>query len=147
MEHYKQDVSGTGYTLSETESLTGTTDASVTANVKSYTGFTENTTHASRVVSGNIKPDGTLVLKLYYDRLTFTVSFESNGGTAVSQITNVRYDAKITKPTDPVKAGFSFAGWYKESGLTNLWDFDTDTVTEDTTLYAKWIEVRDHPRF
>ena len=32
----------------------------------------------------------------------------------------------------------TFNGWYKESGLTNLWDFGSDLVTGDTTLYAKW---------
>lgn len=29
-------------------------------------------------------------------------------------------------------------GWYKESGFTNRWNFTTDTVTSDLTLYAKW---------
>ena len=52
VQHYKQDVSGSGYTLLETESLSGTTGATATAVAKSYTGFTENTGHASRVASG-----------------------------------------------------------------------------------------------
>lgn len=29
-------------------------------------------------------------------------------------------------------------GWYKESTFNSLWNFSSDTVTEDTTLYAKW---------
>ncbi len=138
LQHYKQDVSGSGYTLFETESLSGTTGSTATAVAKSYTGFTENTGHASRVASGTIAADGSLVLKLYYSRSTYTVSFSSDGGTAVSSTTGVRYGATISAPVAPTKTGYTFAGWYKESGLTNVWTFASDTVTATTTLYAKW---------
>jgi uncharacterized repeat protein (TIGR02543 family) len=37
------------------------------------------------------------------------------------------------------KTGHAFGGWYKEEGLTNQWNFSTDTVTGDITLYARWI--------
>ena len=138
VQHYKQDVSGNGYTLFETESLSGTTGATATAVAKTYTGFAENTGHASRVPSGIIAGDGSLVLKLYYSRSTYTVSFESNGGTVVSSTTGVRYGATISAPAAPTKTGYAFSGWYKEAGLTNLWTFASDTVTTATTLYAKW---------
>jgi len=44
----------------------------------------------------------------------------------------------VTEPTAPTKTGYTFGGWYKESGCTNAWDFGSDTVTADVTLYAKW---------
>jgi uncharacterized repeat protein (TIGR02543 family) len=44
----------------------------------------------------------------------------------------------VTEPMAPTKAGYAFGGWYKESGCTNAWNFNTDTVTSDITLYAKW---------
>ena len=138
VEHYQQDVSGTGYTLKDTDNLTGTTDAPVTATAKSYAGFTENTTHASRLASGNILPNGSLVLKLYYNRTLHTVSFNSNDGSAVANITNIRYGATISAPTNPTKTGYTFGAWYKEVALTNLWVFASDTVTTNRTLYAKW---------
>ena len=50
----------------------------------------------------------------------------------------VNHGEKITEPTAPTKEGYAFGGWYKESGCTNAWDFDIDTVTSDVTLYAKW---------
>ena len=34
---------------------------------------------------------------------------------------------------------------YKEGALTNLWNFATDTVTANTTLYAKWTAVQTAP--
>ncbi|NLL19710.1 MAG: hypothetical protein GX262_11915 [Clostridia bacterium] len=111
----------------------------MTASPKDYTGFTENTTHADRVASGTIAANGSLVLKLYYDRDTHTVSFNSNGGTDVSAITGVRYEATITAPTAPTRTGYTFAGWYKETGLISTWDFGTDKVTADMMLFAKWM--------
>ena len=70
----------------------------------------------------------------------YTVTFNANGhGTAPAEITNVLSGSKISKPTDdPTAAGYTFGGWYKEAGCTNAWDFANDTVTTDTTLYAKW---------
>ncbi|MGI6604484.1 MAG: leucine-rich repeat protein [bacterium] len=71
-------------------------------------------------------------------RINYTVSFVSNGGSAVFPIDEVPYNSTINKPSDPTKYGFVFDGWYKEEGLINKWDFLRDTVTSDITLYAKW---------
>ena len=68
---------------------------------------------------------------------TYTVTFDSQGGTAVVSQT-VDHDGKATEPTAPTKTGHTFGGWYKESGCTNVWDFTTDTVTADVILFAKW---------
>jgi len=68
---------------------------------------------------------------------TYTVTFDSQGGSAVSsQI--VEDGGLITEPTAPTKTDYTFDGWYKEPGCTNVWNFNTDTVTADITLYAKW---------
>jgi uncharacterized repeat protein (TIGR02543 family) len=81
--HYQQNIEDDGYTLKDTENLTGTTDTTADAIAKIYTGFTENTAHSERAASGIITADGKLVLKLYYDRNTYTVSFDSNGQVTV----------------------------------------------------------------
>jgi uncharacterized repeat protein (TIGR02543 family) len=47
----------------------------------------------------------------------------------------------IPKPADPVKANHAFGGWYRDAALPTPWNFDTDTVTVDITLYAKWTYV------
>ncbi|MDD2297961.1 MAG: InlB B-repeat-containing protein, partial [Sphaerochaetaceae bacterium] len=138
VEHYQQDIAGDGYTLKEVEQLAGATDEAVNAEAKSYTGFTENTDHEDRLVSGTIKPDGSLVLKLYYDRDTFTVSFDSNDGFDVADIEGVRYEAKITEPEAPEKTGYIFGGWFKDEGLENKWNFESDQIIEGIILYARW---------
>ena len=69
---------------------------------------------------------------------TFKVTFKSNGGSKVDTL-EVTENSLIPKPADPTKAGHTFGGWYKEGALTNLWNFDTEVVTADLTLYAKWL--------
>lgn len=68
-----------------------------------------------------------------------TISFMSNGGTTISE-QSMGYYSKITKPSDPIKTGYTFAGWYIEETLTNPWNFDCDRANENKTLYAKWAE-------
>lgn len=143
IEHYKQDADGEGYTLADTDNLVGTTDALVwaTAFAKTYTGFTENTTHPQRIISGTIAGDGSLKLKLYYDLEQCTVTFNKNTTQTVTSMPSdqtVRYGGKVTEPDAPSSEGFVFMGWYKESACTNKWAFATDTVDANTTLYAKW---------
>jgi uncharacterized repeat protein (TIGR02543 family) len=72
----------------------------------------------------------------------FTVTFDSGGGSAVAAITDVARNAAIAAPVAPKKRGHTFAGWYKDSGFTDEWNFSTDTVTADITLYAKWSLIR-----
>ena len=69
--------------------------------------------------------------------MSSTVTFDSKGGSGVNSQT-IAKDGKVTKPTDPTKTGYTFGGWYKNEACTEPWNFDTDTVTENLTLYAKW---------
>ncbi|MGE7843734.1 S-layer homology domain-containing protein [Lysinibacillus sp. NPDC093712] len=66
----------------------------------------------------------------------FTVSFVSNGGTTINS-TQVQYNSKITAK-QPVKSGYVFEGWFKDAALTKAWNFVSDVITENLTLYAKW---------
>ena len=66
-----------------------------------------------------------------------TVSFNSQGGSTVPNVT-CSLGSTITAPANPSKAFYKFAGWYKEAGCVNAWNFQTDTVTANATLYAKW---------
>lgn len=69
---------------------------------------------------------------------TFTVTFDMQShGDAIDPQT-VADGGLVTEPEDPTADGYTFGGWFKEAGATNEWDFANDTVTEDTTLYAKW---------
>lgn len=71
---------------------------------------------------------------------TYTVSFDSNGGSAVPS-QEVTVDSVMTEPDAPVKRGYEFAGWYRDAELTNVWNFAENRVTQDMTLHAKWSEA------
>ncbi|GGL61789.1 InlB B-repeat-containing protein [Sporolactobacillus putidus] len=85
--------------------------------------------------STKITADTQLYAKWTVNR--YTVSFNSNGGSATPEI-NADYGDTISAPSVPTQTGYTFAGWYKDKDLTMAWDFEKDTVTQDTTLYAKW---------
>lgn len=72
---------------------------------------------------------------------TYTVTFDAQGGSTVAS-QDVAKNGKVTKPTDPTRTGYTFGGWYKEAACTTAWNFDTDTVTGNITLYAKWTPVK-----
>ncbi|BBH22513.1 hypothetical protein Back11_38580 [Paenibacillus baekrokdamisoli] len=68
-----------------------------------------------------------------------TASFDSQYGSAVPYITGIGSGSRIEAPSAPVRAGFTFGGWYKDLSYAGPWQFDADTVNADITLYAKWI--------
>jgi uncharacterized repeat protein (TIGR02543 family) len=67
----------------------------------------------------------------------YTVSFNSQDGSSVTSQT-INHGGLVTTPTAPTKTGHEFGGWYKEALCNNVWTFESDTVTEAITLYAKW---------
>lgn len=73
---------------------------------------------------------------------SYTLSFDSQGGSDIA-LQTVQYKEKAMAPANPTKEGYDFGGWYKEAECANAWDFETDTVAADTTLYAKWTKVEE----
>ena len=74
---------------------------------------------------------------------TYTVTFNVNGhGTAPAAVTAAE-NTTISAPTAPTASGYTFGGWYKEAACTNAWNFSSDVVTANTTLYAKWTASSD----
>ena len=72
---------------------------------------------------------------------TFTVTFDSQGGSAVEAQT-VKYGEKATKPADPTKANFTFDAWYEDAVAVTKFDFDLP-ITSDWTVYAGWKAGKD----
>ncbi len=68
------------------------------------------------------------------------ITFNSQGGSNVNSITTA-LNTKIGAPISPTREGYKFAGWYKDANCRNNWNFYTDIVTGEMTLYAKWIRV------
>lgn len=66
------------------------------------------------------------------------VKFDAQGGSSVNGQTPAS-GSTVTKPTDPTREGYTFAGWYTDEACTKAYDFSV-AVTADMTLYAKWIK-------
>lgn len=79
-----------------------------------------------------------LPLTLRHRNEKFTVTFDSNGGSAVASVSDVPYGSLIDEPEQPFRDGHEFGGWFKNSDLAEQWIFETDKVVADVTLYAKW---------
>jgi uncharacterized repeat protein (TIGR02543 family) len=77
---------------------------------------------------------------------TYVVSFSTDGGSDVPDQT-VEEGKTVTKPDNPTKTGNTFANWYRDAGKTVLWNFATDVVVMDTTIYAKWVSGENLPRY
>jgi len=72
------------------------------------------------------------------DNKTYTLTFDSNGGTAV-KAQKVRGNEKLTNLPVPIKEGYIFQGWFTESDLSSIFA-EGSTVTADTKLYAKYTD-------
>ena len=94
--------------------------------------FNQDTVNNNITLYANWQP---VVLNLY------TVTFDSQGGSSVDPIQNVNAGSTILEPEAPKMEGFVFNGWHKEPECINPWDFDSHTVNENTTLYAKWYAI------
>ena len=79
-------------------------------------------------------PAQDLILYAKWEDAPCTVNFDTRGGSAVDS-QRVEKNSKATEPDDPVREGYTFAGWFDENGVR--WSFDREIV-EDTTLYAWW---------
>ncbi len=142
VEYYLENSNGT-YDKVDIEEKVGTIGETVTATSKTYTGYKENVTYEGRVPSGIVKKDESLILKLYYDREEYKVTFDPQGGNEAKEgdldTQTVKYKDKATEPTNPLKENYAFKYWYyeDENGKEVQYSFD-NPVVEDIELKAKW---------
>lgn len=73
------------------------------------------------------------------EEVTHKVTFDYNyGKTPTTQ--DVKENGKVTK-IEATRYGYTFKGWYTDEECTSIFDFDTETIKGDITLYAKWEKV------
>ena len=143
VEHYLQNLTDNGYTKQETETKDGTTGATATAAAKTYTGFTFDEDNTNNVKSGTIAADGSLVLKLYYTRNSYTVTYTDGvDGAEVfadDEHNNVAYGDTIPVFTNgtPTREGYNFIGWASSvEGVTP----SSAMPASNVTFTAQWKE-------
>ena len=75
-----------------------------------------------------------------WDDTAFSVTFNPNGAQQSPPVQEIALGAKVV-PCEVTKTGYILEGWYSDDVFTELWDFYTDTVSEDLILYAKWSPI------
>ena len=138
-EYYLQNLEDDGYTLIATDNLTGTTDTTACAEIKSFEHFTYNS--AKSTISGNIDGNGSLVLKVYYtrDKYDYSVSTENEKAGTINCTANgkYKYDTTISLSAT-VNAGYDFVGWFDgENKVSDELNYEFK-LTKNTTIIAKW---------
>jgi len=84
----------------------------------------------------NTPISGNITLYAKWTRVTNTVTFNPNGGSAVPP-QGVKIGGHAVKPPDPTKEGCNFEGWYSDTELTQIFDFSTQ-INYPAIIYAKW---------
>lgn len=70
-------------------------------------------------------------------KINYSVSFSTDGGTAIDPITVVN-GGYANHPADPEKADHVFLGWYADAECKTPFVFASTPITSDTIVYAKW---------
>ena len=73
---------------------------------------------------------------------SYTITFNSNGGSTVAPITQP-FGSAVSAPTAPTKTGYTFGGWYSDAELTTAYTFTTMPAS-NITLFAKWTTLPNH---
>lgn len=160
IEYYRQNVEGDQYTRYASRTATGLAGSEVEAVRESYSGF--RTPEAQKI---KIAGDGSTVVKYYYDRGIYTVTFiQDEDDRTKDVVTTGRYKAAVKIPS-PVKTGYAHIGWDKEPGTTipdgdvtytAVWrqlsyvlTFDTKggtQIQDQTLVYGEKIKVPEDPK-
>ena len=117
----------------EVETLSGKFEALAAVTAKDY-GSHYPTNDAG--TKQNIKIEKNLTIDVKYDLDNHTLTFETNGGSAIDPVT-VRHGNAVARPTDPTKDKYTFIGWYVDPEFTEEYDFAT-VLEADKTIYAKF---------
>ncbi|MDZ4197363.1 MAG: InlB B-repeat-containing protein, partial [Candidatus Izemoplasmatales bacterium] len=119
-QNYNTDVS-----TPQNPTKTGYTFGGWYANSELTTAYVFNTMTA-----------GSITIYAKWSINQYTITFDSNGGSIVSVITQ-DYNTTILTPLSPTKTGYTFGGWYANSELTTAYVFNT-MPSENITVFAKW---------
>ena len=102
-----------------------------------FAGWYTSATDGTKVVFSTFKVTADTTLYAHWTINTYTVTFNSKGGSAVASIKAI-YNTSITAPAAPTRTGYTFAGWFTSAKDGKKIDFATFKVKGNKTLYARW---------
>ncbi|MDE7107340.1 MAG: InlB B-repeat-containing protein, partial [Clostridiales bacterium] len=146
---YYYDYNGTEYLLQLADGnrvtvIMGNLVATGTYALKDKNITFKYSTDEIGAMSAQINADNSAITLTYNNvpmsflrRVIYDVTFNSAEGSDVDAV-QVLNGKSLVKPTDPVRAGYTFLGWYKDNAYKTPFIFESDIISENTTLYAQW---------
>ena len=127
--HYLERLEGAYLAVpNEKDNLRGETGAWTAAAAKSYNGFTP-----MGFAQEMIKADGSTVVKIFYTRNSYLLTYKDSLSTGVYASQTYKYGAAVTTIAAPTKTGYTFTGWSPTV---------PDTMpAEARTVYAQWRKI------
>ena len=130
-----------GGSLVETQTVKKGETVSKPTNPEKEGYVFEEWTYLGKTYDFNKKVESDLKLIAKWNKIadeaeTFTIKFDSDGGTTISSLT-VKKGDKIERPDDPKKEGYSFDGWFLND---EIYDFEK-SVNKNIELKAKWVKT------
>lgn len=149
IEYYFETLSG-GFNIDNTETLNLFAETNATVKVeaehkKSFTGFTFDDDNENNILSGTVTADGKLVLKLYYTRNTYTVTYVYEttgitpiGASALPEPATYKYGAEVIVAKKATAPNCNFNGWNVKEGGVAISDGKFTMPANDVVLSGSW---------
>ena len=137
VETYIMDTEGNYGVAASSETKSGTADTNATVAHETKEGFSADL--GKSILSGNIAPDESLVLKIYYSRNQYALYTKYDAAAEEVKVADYYYEEVIAKPADPAdKEGHTFAGW---EGYTDGMTMPAGNATFTATWTVNKYEV------
>ena len=133
--HYMlKNLTGDDYTEIQSVTNHGVLGSTVSPQVLSYDYATFEKTEATKLTQSQGQN-----LYVYYTRNSYTLSYNTNGGSYIPYQTGL-YESKVSLTDNvPTKTGYTFVGWHEKEDLSDTAKTSgTITLDSDKTLYAEW---------
>lgn len=128
-----KDLTGDGYSEIERVHAYGILGSTVTAQILNYSYADFEKTDPVEITQRSGQE-----LKVYYTRKSYTLSYQTNGGSYIEPQTGLYKEKLPITSVTPTKEGYTFAGWYTNKEGTGSPVTGSIELTGDQTLYAKW---------
>lgn len=129
-----------GSSVLKTETVKDTNSWTIPTLIKA--GHTLEGVYSDKGLTKKVGPTiaitGDLDLYTKWNINKYKVTFNVDGGSSIPQQT-VNWGGKVKKPVaDPTKDGHTFEGYFKDSNKSTAFNFETEVIKSNTTIYVKW---------
>ncbi len=134
VQHWIQNINNNEYSYKESEVKRAPANRRTTAEPKNATDYPYyKGLDPLPITQKYIDPDGSTVVTVKYNRKTYTLSFNTMGGSAVESVSG-RYEAAVPDIQNPRRQGYSFNGWSPQL---------PETFSENKEYRAQWLPATD----